>query len=60
MPGNPNGYVNPATGTMATVPLEFDDIGNPIPNPNNSDYPDMGALNPQRGRDWGLEFQWRF
>jgi hypothetical protein len=28
--------------------------------PNNCDYPAMGALNPQPGRDWGLEFAYRF
>jgi len=27
---------------------------------NNSLYPNMGGLNPQRGRDVGLEFQYRF
>lgn len=28
--------------------------------PNNTLNPRMGALNPRRGRDWGLEFQYRF
>jgi len=28
--------------------------------PNDCVYPTMGALNPQRGRDWGMEFQYRF
>jgi iron complex outermembrane receptor protein len=28
--------------------------------PNNNDYPNLGGLNPQPGRDMGLEFQFRF
>jgi hypothetical protein len=28
--------------------------------PNNTAYPNMSALNPQRGRDWGMDFQYRF
>jgi outer membrane receptor protein involved in Fe transport len=27
---------------------------------NNGEFPNMYALNPQRGRDIGMEFQWRF
>ncbi|MCP4924622.1 MAG: TonB-dependent receptor [Gammaproteobacteria bacterium] len=27
---------------------------------NNGEYPNMYALNPQRGRDIGMEFQWHF
>ena len=50
VPGNPDGFVSPVDGTIAT----------PDGAANTGSFPLMGALNPQRGRDWGMEFQYRF
>ena len=42
--------------------IELDDgtIDSVAGAPNDGLYPLMGAMNPQRGRDWGLELQYRF
>jgi outer membrane receptor protein involved in Fe transport len=52
----------PMNGTISTRPP---DPGNPDPAlvlgaANDGEVPNMGALNPQPGRDLGLEFQYRF
>ena len=43
-------WVDYSDGTISTAPG----------NPNDGGFPGMAALNPQPGRDWGLEFQYRF
>jgi outer membrane receptor protein involved in Fe transport len=51
---------------FAADPIETPDYPDDDPNKpgqeaeNNGEYPNMYALNPQRGRDIGMEFQWRF
>ncbi len=54
-------FVNFAADTIVTPPYPDDHPTKPGQEAeNNGEYPNMYALNPQRGRDFGMEFQWRF
>ena len=54
-------FVNFAADTIVTPPYPDDHPTKPGQEAeNNGEFPNMYALNPQRGRDFGMEFQWRF
>jgi outer membrane receptor protein involved in Fe transport len=45
---------------FAADPIDTPDHPDGTEAVNNGEYPNMYALNPQRGRDIGMEFQWLF
>ena len=54
-------FVNFAADPIVTPPYPDDHPTKPGQEAeNNGEFPNMYALNPQRGRDVGMEFQWRF
>ncbi|MAF84775.1 MAG: hypothetical protein CL797_11840 [Chromatiales bacterium] len=53
-------FVNFAADPIVTPPYPDHTPAEPHLAENNGEYPNMYALNPQRGRDIGAEFQWRF
>jgi iron complex outermembrane receptor protein len=54
-------FVNFAADKIETPDYPADHPTNPGQEAeNNGEFPNLFALNPQRGRDVGLEFQWRF
>jgi iron complex outermembrane receptor protein len=54
-------FVNFAADPIETPPYPADDPDKPGQEAeNNGEFPNMYALNPQPGRDFGIEFQYRF